>query len=112
MFLLNILPVMQARNIENPHAFLVKNGFHRSTAHLLVRGQRRYFHLDHIEKLCLLLFCQPNDLLLWTPDKNEPGLANHPLQKLREQIKIIDWKETLATIPLHQLKNISIHNDQ
>ena len=108
MLSLSIMPVIRARQIENPYSFLVKAGITPHSAHLLLHGKKKGFRLEHIEKLCRILFCEPHDLLLWTPDNDEQLPPNHPLYKLQEQVTIKDWKKELATMPLQQLKNISI----
>lgn len=108
MLMLNIMPVIRARNIENPARFLVKAGFSRHAVHVLLYSKGRSFRLDHIEKLCQVLYCEPHDLLLWKPGSNEHYPDNHPLHKLKEQVNAYDWRAKLATIPLHELKNLPL----
>lgn len=109
MLILNIMPVIRARNIDNPYSFLVKSGFSRHSAHTLLYSKGRSFRLDHIEKLCFVLLCEPHDLLLWIPSEEDRISPDHPLHKLKEQISVTDWRKTLASMPLQQLKNISVH---
>lgn len=108
MFYLNVMPVIRARQIESPHSFLVKAGISPHSAQLILHGGKKNVQLEHIEKLCRALFCEPNDLFLWIPDNNEQLPPNHPLYKLQEQVPIKDWKKAFATMPLQQLRNISI----
>ncbi len=65
------------------------------------------FKLNHMELICKALFCQPNDLLQWMPDKNEILADNHPLQKMKQEETYDNWQKTLATIPLEQLKEVA-----
>lgn len=106
MLSINLAPIFKIRGIEKPFTFLVKNGFTHHAAHLLINGKNRVFRLDHIELLCNLLICEPNDLLTYTPDQNKNLPTNHPLTKLKHD-HAHTIKETLATMPLSELKNIT-----
>lgn len=107
MLLLNLRPIFQARGIERPYSFLVKSGFSYHTANLLLNSTTRSFRLDHIEKLCTILVCEPNDLLAYRPYEGQQLPAEHPLNnlKLTETQKGIN--QTLATMPYKQLKEIT-----
>lgn len=107
MLVLNIAPVIKARGIEKPFSYLVKAGFSRHAAHLLLNSTPRTFRLDHIEHLCKLLVCEPNDLLFWKPNSGETIPNNHPLFKLNQINNNASWKETLSNIPFSQLKEIT-----
>lgn len=108
MFYLNVMPVIRARHIVSPHSFLVKAGISSHTAQLILHGGKKNIQMKHIEMLCRALYCEPNDLFLWVPDNDEQLPASHPLYKLQEQVSVKDWKKALATMPLEQLKNLSI----
>jgi DNA-binding Xre family transcriptional regulator len=107
MLSLHLGPIFKARGIESPHALLVKAGIHSATANRILYGNVRSLRLDHIEKLCKILICEPQDLLLWTPDKDEPLAATHPLHNLKQQEQVVNWKETLDTMPYKQLKQVT-----
>lgn len=106
MLTLNLAPIFKIRGIEKPFTYLVQNGFTNHAAHLLINGKNRVFRLDHIEQLCALLICEPNDLLTYTPSKNQKLPANHPLTKLKHQ-DADTLKDTLAKMPLNEIKNIT-----
>jgi DNA-binding Xre family transcriptional regulator len=107
MLSINLTPIFKARGIERPYSFLVNAGFNAHTAHSLLAGTTRAFKLDHIELLCKSLICEPNDLLAFTPNKNEVYLPEHPLLKLKQEDDAGNWTQTLATLPYKQLKKIS-----
>ena len=107
MLSFNLTPIFRAKGIERPFAFLVKAGFSNHAAHLILNSTSRSFKLDHVELLCKVLICEPNDLLLYVPDKNQQYSPDHPLQKLQQQPGSSPMKETFATIPYHQLKEIT-----
>ena len=50
--------------------------------------------------------CEPNDLLVWTPDKNQFYPENHPPQKLKPKPIPIDVQQTLSAIPYKDLVEI------
>lgn len=107
MLALNLKPVFKARSIERPYTFLVKAGFPAHTATLLLNGKRATFRLAHIERLCEILNCTPNELLVWTPKKDVKLADSHPLTRLRKQNIDNNWQDTLKTMPLDQLNEIA-----
>ena len=108
MLYLNLKPIFSARGIEKPSQFLVKNGFNSVAAHKLLNSKTRAMKLDHIEKLCEILLCEPNDLFQWIPDSEKINLPNNPLNKLMaSKDSPNDIQNTLKTLPYQQLKEIS-----
>ncbi|WP_298121780.1 helix-turn-helix transcriptional regulator [Flavobacterium sp.] len=108
MLSLNLRPIFTTRGIEKPYSFLVKNGFTSHTANSLLNSKTRVFRLDHIELLCEILLCEPNDLLMWKPDSGKTIAPNNPLNKLIANTETkTDLKKTLFSLPYQQLKEIS-----
>jgi DNA-binding Xre family transcriptional regulator len=107
MLSINLQPVFAARGIERPHAFLVKAGIPSHTAHKLLAKNVRIFRLDHIEIICHALNCTPHDIMLYTTSKNKPIPADHPITTLNQQSTAFQLKQTLSTIPLHQINQIA-----
>jgi DNA-binding Xre family transcriptional regulator len=107
MLTLNLAPIFKARGIDKPYSFLVKNGFTNFTASNILNAHSRVFRLDHIEMLCNILVCEPNDLLLFTPDKGKQYVPNNPLLKLSSDDSNSDWPNTLATMPFKELKEVT-----
>jgi DNA-binding Xre family transcriptional regulator len=108
MLSLNLLPIFKARGIERPYSFLVKAGLTPHTANSLLNSRTRIFRLDHIEKLCLILNCEPNELLVWHPNKNEVITDNHPMIRLKhDESTDLDLKETLSKMSYRELKSLS-----
>ena len=108
MLYLNLKPIFSAKGIEKPSQYLIKNGFSSVTAHRLLSSQTRAIKFDHIEKLCQILLCEPNDLLEWIPSSTKINHPNNPLNKLiATKENLTNLKETLTTIPYQQLKEIT-----
>lgn len=106
MLTLNLQPIFKARGIDKPYSFLVSSGFPSYTAHNLLNAKTVSFRLSHIDKLCTLLNCTPNELLVWTPNHNEKLAENHPITRLKKQNTDLNWQDTIKTIPLDQLSEI------
>lgn len=104
MLSLNLTPIFNARGITRPHSFLTKNGFSNFTASNLLSHHTRVFRLDYIERLCTILVCEPNDLLLFTPDKGKQYAPDNPLLKLTHDENPVNLPAALATMPFKQLK--------
>jgi len=106
MLSLNLQPIFMARGIDKPFSYLVSKGFPANTAHNLLNAKTVSFRLSHVDKLCSLLNCTPNDLLVWTPNANEKLADNHPIKRLKNQNTDLNWQDTIKTIPLDQLSEI------
>jgi len=109
MLSLNLTPIFKARGIEKPYTFLVKAGFSHYTASTIINSKPKALRLGHIELLCTALLCEPNDLFLWTPDKNKVYAENFPLLKFKTSGSANNWKETLAHMPFNELKEATKH---
>lgn len=106
MLSLNVLPVFKARGIDNPYYFLVKLGLSPYTVNNILYNGVHSLDLRHVELLCKALVCEPNDLLVWNPDKNQFYPDNLPLQKLKAKPLPIDVQQTLFAIPYKELVDI------
>ena len=108
MLNLNLRPIFQARGIERPYTYLVKAGISRATAHNILSSKTRIFRLDHIELLCRVLICEPNDLLAYVPDPGTLLQDTHPLNNLiQDDTSKPGIKESFANIPYKKLKEIT-----
>ena len=108
MLYLNLRPIFNAKGIEKPSQFLVKNGFNSAAAHKLLNSKTRAIKLDHIEKLCEILFCEPTDLFQWIPENADAVLPNNPLRQLiADKENPTNLRNTLINLPYKQLKEIS-----
>lgn len=65
--------------------------------------------LDHLEKLCLLLNCTPNDLLRFSPDKNQVVPETHALHQLKkgELEEMAEWLSSIHSLPLGDMARLS-----
>ena len=107
MLSLYLQPIFKARGIEKPFSFLVKAGFNYNAAHRLTNGKPSVLKLDHIELLCKVLVCDPNDLLKWTPNKDEDLSESHPLRSLLNVEKLNELNDLIKSTPYKELKNLN-----
>lgn len=82
MLYFNPKRVFALRGIPNPLTHLIKNGFGRGTANNLLNFTNRSVKYEHLERLCLVLRCTPNDLYDWKPGKDAMATDDHPLHAL------------------------------
>ena len=104
MLTLDITPIIRARGIEKPFTYLVKAGFTRHAATNILNSKTSTFRLDHIEKICLTLNCEPNDILIWKPDPNVHYSENNSLNTLLQKEITETWKEAASKRTYKQLK--------
>lgn len=78
---LNLKPMMAARQITYPHAFLVKSGISNNSAHKMLNGTAVQVNFRQLTALCLALNCTPNDLFSLR-DMQLP--EHHQLNKLQD----------------------------
>ena len=107
MLTFNLAPIFNARGVKKPYSFLVKAGISPHGAHTIINSNTRVLRLDHIEILCRILVCEPNDLLQFTPNSNQHLSPDHPLNGLLQNAAETDLNQTLSKIPFKQLKEIT-----
>ncbi len=108
MLTLHLGPAFAARGIDNPHIFLVRNGFTRQMARGLTSGKRTNINLKYLERLCELLWCEPADLFLWQPVADKPIPEDHPLKPLMKKDfgQPLNTRKMLAKVPLKKVSGI------
>jgi DNA-binding Xre family transcriptional regulator len=60
---LDLKPILVARNILHPSAYLLKIGVNSFTANKMLKGEAVQINFRQLTTLCLHLNCTPNDLL-------------------------------------------------
>lgn len=56
----------------SPRKLAERAGISKDFIYRLDSGQARHVDLDALAKLCAALHCQPQDILVWEPDYDEP----------------------------------------
>jgi DNA-binding Xre family transcriptional regulator len=103
MIVINVKQLCKLRGIKHPHVALKKAGISHYIASEYLSGKKSTFVTGHIEKLCKLLRCTPNDLFKWVPDQAADDYAENPLQAIRQQ-PTFDLEDKLKTMSLDEIK--------
>ena len=106
MLLINLKRIFALRGIDKPFAVLVKNGFSPMTATNLLNNKTKSIKYKHLERICEILNCEPNDLFDWKPSRNTQNPENHPLKDLKRTDPEIEIAELMKTIPLEKMDEI------
>jgi DNA-binding Xre family transcriptional regulator len=101
---LNLKPVLGARNIIHPTAFLIKIGINSATASKMLRGDAVQVNFRQLSTLCINLNCTPNDLFAL---RDLPLPENHALNKIPPltdtAVNINEW---LATKTMEEVQEL------
>jgi DNA-binding Xre family transcriptional regulator len=106
MLVFNINRIMALRGIHQRYGFLVKKGFHRTVAANLANNRAANIKLAHLEKLCRLLNCTPNELFEFKSDANEMFPENHALNKLKREVNVPTVTQIMKEIPVEKLRRV------
>ena len=83
MLLLNIVSLARLRGITRPHKSMVQAGISSKIATEYIKGNKTTIVMQHIEVLCKIFNCTPNELFSWQPETKEQDIPTHPLQAIR-----------------------------
>ncbi len=106
MLRLNLDRAFRLRGFENPSRHLSKLGISRPTISRLMNGEKSGVSYGHLEKICGLLNCTPNDLFEWKPSANANLPENHALYALRRDESARSLKEIVKDIPLERMSEV------
>lgn len=98
--------VFKARGIDRPFSYLKKAGFSDNMAVKINRNKVVRLTLKHMELLCTLLRCTPNDFMVWEPEKGEQVSKDHPLHQIKRDEDQVAITQMLNSIPLGKLSDI------
>jgi DNA-binding Xre family transcriptional regulator len=108
MLSLHLEPLFAARGIDRPYHFLRKNGFTHTTATSLTAGKVKLVNIDYLERLCLILWCDMNDLFHWQPSDGGKLEEDHPLLPLTHHVNAtFNFKNAFLKIPLHKAEDLA-----
>ena len=100
----NLKRIFNQKGVLAPAAFLKKAGFKKTTSARLARGSFKEISMENLEKLCLQLRCTPNDLMEWTPAKQNDLDDGQPLAKLLSSAApVFDLRGLGGDIPYDKL---------
>ncbi|HQU86817.1 MAG TPA: helix-turn-helix transcriptional regulator [Pyrinomonadaceae bacterium] len=106
MLKLNLQRVFALRGIDKPFRLMTQAGISRTTAYNLLNNLVESINSAHLEKLCEMLNCEPNDFYEWKPSKDTQNAATHPLRNLKREANVESIKQILKNIPLDQISKL------
>lgn len=106
MLKLNLNPLFSERGISEPCTHLIKQGIPRHTAQRILSGFHTKLDFRHLETLCKVFMCSPNDLLQYIPAQEEQLPENHPLHQLKRESTPFNWLQTTTRLPLLELQQL------
>ena len=107
MLRINLNKMYRLRGITKPGVFLSQNGFTKQKAFNIVKLKTPALKLQNLELLCRILSCTPNDIIEWTPDKNDTLPDSHPLYKIKPA-ESINIAEMLKDIPAEKISEFKL----
>ncbi|MFN8281924.1 MAG: helix-turn-helix transcriptional regulator [Chitinophagales bacterium] len=106
MIQLNLAAILNDREIKKHCTYLVQNGFSWDFASRMLTHKTKSITFAQLEKLCTLLHCTPNDILVWTPNENEKPSANQPLHQIIQPQHRQLISHGFKTLPIEKLREI------
>jgi hypothetical protein len=106
MLTLNIKKHCRLRNYSDSPAFLRTQGLSHWLSRSLSNEKLKGISFEHLEKLCDIFKCTPNDLLEWTPTGAISDTSKHPLNALRPQHETGLQVEALSYSQLKEIAKI------
>lgn len=108
MIYLNIRRLCQLRGIPEPFAFLKAHGFGHSQAHDYASGRVRMPKLDHIERLCRIFNCLPEELMDYKPTARGLDPTSDILAPLRkEPVEASGLQTLMASLPPAEIARLN-----
>jgi DNA-binding Xre family transcriptional regulator len=106
MLRFNFTRVFKARGVDRPFTYLKKAGYSASFATRVSNNKVEGMNLKHVERLCILFQCTPNDLLEWIPDRKDPIGDKQTLATLSRNEKTVQLIQMINSITLDRLNAI------
>ncbi len=107
MLTINAGRVFKLRGLSGYLIRMVRAKISRRTAHGFLDGTATNIRLKHLEKLCLILNCTPNDLFDWKPDEETNPSESHALYSLQKNKEIKLFSEKLKEVPIEKLAELN-----
>jgi len=102
----DLLKICKARGIDRPYSFFKAHGFSDTFASNVKNDKVTSMRLSTLEKVCVLLYCTPHDLMEWIPDKASTVSSDHPIRVLQSDRGLPDMTSVFESIPLEKLNQI------
>jgi len=99
--------MFKLRGISNPYGLLASHGLAHKTACNIAYTRIKTIRLEHLELICRLLNCSPNDVIRYEADERNILPANHALLKLQHEAETASITDMFKTMSLEQLQQLA-----
>ena len=107
MLYLHLDDLLDFKGIVKKRSFLAENGFSYLMAHRLLEKNKQKINLNHLELLCEILNCTPNDIMVWQPeDKHSKITKQHNLYKLLSKPKLSNVSNKIMQLPADKINKL------
>jgi DNA-binding Xre family transcriptional regulator len=101
---LDLRPILAARNITQPTAYLLKIGINSNSIYKMLKGEAVQINFNQLTKLCLNLNCTPNDLFAL---RKMTLPINHQLHQIRDiEKEIINPYDAFKAMSLQEIEGM------
>jgi Predicted transcriptional regulator len=107
MLTLNLQRIFKLKGIDDTLAYMKKLGYKRTKIFNLMNDRKSTIEFADLEYLCKRLNCTPNDLLEWSPSKNDSDMpSTHALHAIRRKDAAVDLVTLVENLPVEQLEEV------
>jgi len=103
MIRLRIKQLAKEKGIKELHSALTRAGISSDVAHEYMKGSKERLVMAHIEMMCLVFRCMPNDLFEVLPDKPAIADLTQPVYALKPR-EDFDAMEILKSLTPDEIK--------
>ncbi len=107
MLYIDFKSLLEARNISNPHKFLLENGFTKPMAYRILHRDLGTVRLTHLYKLCKLLNCTPNDVIRYHDNGKDRLDEKHALNRIKDAPASIEVVKLLKALPIEEMNKVA-----
>ena len=115
MLYLNLHRMFFIRGINNPHGYLVQNGFSANVSQRILNNQKTHIKMQYLLRLCEILRCTPNDLFDFNLQKNKFIDEDHPLHTIKKPdipVNINEYFKNASFSDIEELQNLVIQQKE
>lgn len=111
---LNLHPVLKARNILQPYAYLLKIGINVTSANKMLKGEIIQLNFNQMTILCTNLNCSPNDLFalrdMELPEHHELNKVKK-LETINTTLSVQEWLNQKSVDEVQEILRKAMQNE-
>lgn len=114
MIALNVRNLVIARGVKprDVCSYLRSLDISEKVAKGIASGSRKSLTLNQVEILCYKLKVVPNDLYLWSADRQHPYVEGHPINQIKAGDPLPDIITESKDLPIEDLRKVHNYIEQ